>query len=50
MAGGILEYTSMAWGINSLNLFSLAAYVGVAFFVYRSERARVPLTANRVPA
>jgi len=50
MVGGILEYASMAWGVNSLNLISLAAYAGVAVFVYRRTRARVLLGADRVPA
>jgi hypothetical protein len=35
MVGGVLEYCSMAWGINSLNLISLAMYAGVAIFVWR---------------
>ena len=39
MVGGIMEYASMAWGVNSLNLISLAAYTGVAVFVYRNSRA-----------
>jgi hypothetical protein len=50
MAGGILEYASMAWGINSLNLFSLAAYAGVAFFVFRRSRAPILVTGDRVAA
>jgi hypothetical protein len=35
MAGGVLEYCSMAAGINSLNLLSLLAYAGVAWFLLR---------------
>jgi len=50
MVGGILEYASMAWGVNSLNLISLAAYAGVALFVYRSSRARVPCVNVVAPA
>ena len=38
MAGGVLEYSSMAWGINNLNLICLAAYIGVAFSAYRRVR------------
>jgi SAM-dependent methyltransferase len=40
MAGGILEYASMAWGVNSLNLISLAAYGGVAV-MWIAGRARL---------
>src|SRR5262249_46053874 len=50
MAGGILEYTSMAWGVNNLNLVSLIAYGGVALFVYRKSRASILMPANRVPS
>lgn len=39
MVGGALEYSSMAWGINDLNLLCLAAYAGVAFFAYRRVHA-----------
>jgi len=35
MVGGVLEYCSMAWGINSLNLISLAMYAGVAILAWR---------------
>ena len=45
MVGGICEYGSMAWGVNSLNLISLAAYLGVAVFVYRNSHARVTAPA-----
>ncbi len=41
MAGGVLEYFSMAWGINSLNLIAVAAYAGVAIL------ARQPLSEAR---
>jgi SAM-dependent methyltransferase len=34
MVGGALEYCSMAWGINNLNLLCVAVYAGVAFFAY----------------
>ncbi len=43
MVGGILEYLSMAWGINSLNLLSLAAYIGVAWFLLRPKSVPVPV-------
>jgi hypothetical protein len=46
MVGGILEYASMAWGVNSLNLISLAAYTGVAVFVYLKSRARVEVAVT----
>jgi hypothetical protein len=46
MVGGVLEYSSMAWGINSLNLLSLAAYAGVAFLVYRRGWASSPQFAG----
>jgi hypothetical protein len=42
MVGGVLEYCSMAWGINSLNLLALAAYAGVALLVYRRSWASSP--------
>jgi len=42
MVGGVLEYCSMAWGINNLNLLSLAAYAGVALLVYRRSWASSP--------
>ncbi len=38
MAGGVLEYCSMASGINSLNLLSLLAYAGVAWFLLRPRK------------
>ncbi len=38
--GGVLEYSSMAWGINNLNLLCLAAYTGVAFFATSPRAAR----------
>jgi hypothetical protein len=52
MLGGVLEYCSMAWGINSLNLLSLAAYAGVALLVYRRSWASSPQFAGapRFPA
>jgi hypothetical protein len=45
MVGGVLEYFSMAWGINSLNLLSVAAYLGVAWLVLRQQRVRSPVLA-----
>ena len=39
MVGGALEYGSMAWGINNLNLLCLAAYASAAVFAY----ARFPV-------
>jgi len=42
MVGGVLEYCSMAWGINNLNLLTLAAYAGVAVLVYRRSWASSP--------
>ena len=39
MAGGVLEYSSMAWGINNLNLICLAAYIGVAVVARSRVRA-----------
>ena len=42
MVGGVLEYSSMAWGINNLNMVSVAVYVAAAFVAYReSKRASV---------
>ncbi len=35
MCGGVLEYTSMAWGINSLNLLALFAYSRATLLAYR---------------
>jgi hypothetical protein len=35
MVGGVLEYSSMAWGINNLNLVAIAVYVAAAFVAYR---------------
>ncbi len=46
MVGGVLEYCSMAWGINSLNLLALAAYAGVALLVYRRSWASSPQLAR----
>lgn len=46
MAGGVLEYSSMAWGINNLNLICLLTYAGVAFFAYRRVRVASPLPAK----
>jgi len=37
MAGGILEYGSLIWGIKSLYLIAIVVYVG-AFFVSRSKK------------
>jgi hypothetical protein len=42
MVGGVLEYCSMAWGINNLNLLSLAAYAGVVLLLYRRSWASSP--------
>ena len=42
MVGGALEYCSMAWGINNLNLLCLAAYASAALFVYWRSRALTP--------
>jgi hypothetical protein len=42
MVGGVLEYLSMAWGINSLNLLALVAYLGVAWFLFRPKPVAVP--------
>jgi hypothetical protein len=50
MVGGILEYASMAWGVNSLNLISMVAYAGVAAFVYRRARASVGSTQAMAPS
>jgi len=43
MVGGVLEYSSMAWGINNLNMMAVAAYAGVAILALRplSESQRV---------
>jgi SAM-dependent methyltransferase len=46
MAGGVLEYFSMAWGINSLNLLSLVAYAGVAWLILRPRRVSAPALAK----
>ena len=46
MVGGVLEYGSMAWGINNLNLLALAAYAGVALLVYRRSWAAGPQFAR----
>jgi hypothetical protein len=46
MVGGVLEYCSMAWGINNLNLLTLAAYAGVALLVYRRSWASSPQFAR----
>jgi hypothetical protein len=46
MVGGVLEYCSMAWGINNLNLLTLAAYAGVAFLVYRRSWTASPRLAR----
>lgn len=46
MVGGVLEYCSMAWGVNNLNLLSLAAYAGVALLVYRRSWASSPQLAR----
>jgi hypothetical protein len=46
MVGGVLEYCSMAWGINNLNLLALAAYFGVALLVYRRSWASSPQFAR----
>jgi hypothetical protein len=46
MVGGVLEYCSMAWGINNLNLLTLAAYAGVALLVYRRSWASSPQFAS----
>jgi len=42
MVGGVLEYSSMAWGINNLNLVCLAVYAAAALVAYRE--------ANRLSA
>jgi hypothetical protein len=42
MVGGVLEYSSMAWGINNLNLVSIAVYVAAALVAYlESKQASV---------
>jgi hypothetical protein len=46
MVGGVLEYCSMAWGINNLNLLCLAAYAGVALLLYRRSWASSPQLAR----
>jgi hypothetical protein len=46
MAGGVLEYCSMASGINSLNLLSIVAYLGVAWFVLRPRKIALPVFAK----
>jgi len=46
MVGGVLEYSSMNWGINNLNLLSLVAYAGVAWLVYRRSWASSPQLAR----
>jgi hypothetical protein len=46
MVGGVLEYCSMAWGINNLNLLTLAAYAGVALLIYRRSWAGSPELAR----
>jgi Spermine/spermidine synthase domain len=46
MVGGVLEYCSMAWGINNLNLLCLAAYAGVAILIYRRSWASSPQLAR----
>jgi len=33
----------MAWGINSLNLLSVAAYIGVAWLLLRPKRVPSPV-------
>jgi hypothetical protein len=38
MVGGVLEYSSMAWGINNLNMVSIAVYVAGAFVAYRESK------------
>jgi len=43
MVGGVMEYASMAWGVNALNLLSLAAYGGVALFLVYRSRSQVRL-------
>lgn len=35
IVGGVLEYTSMAWGINNLNLLAVSAYCVVGLLVFR---------------
>jgi hypothetical protein len=37
MVGGVLEYTSMAWGINNLNLVCVAVYGVAALIAYRES-------------
>ena len=44
MAGGVLEYFSMTFGINSLNLLCLAAYSAVAWRLLR-RRQSAPVAA-----
>ena len=34
IVGGVLEYTSMAWGINSLNVLTLAAYCAAGLLLF----------------
>ena len=34
IVGGVLEYTSMAWGINSLNLLTLTAYCAAGLLLF----------------
>jgi hypothetical protein len=46
MVGGVLEYLSMAWGINSLNLLSVAAYIGVAWLLLRPKRVTSAVLAK----
>jgi len=46
MVGGVLEYLSMAWGINSLNLLSVAAYIGVAWLLLRPKSVVTPVLAK----
>jgi hypothetical protein len=46
MAGGVLEYLSMAWGINSLNLLSLVAYIAVAWLLLRPRSVPAPAMAR----
>jgi hypothetical protein len=43
MVGGVLEYSSMAWGINNLNLVCVGVYAAAVLVAYReSSRLAAP--------
>jgi spermine/spermidine synthase len=52
MVGGVLEYSSMAWGINNLNLVCVAVYAAAALVAYRESRIarQLPVAVARVSA